>query len=94
MRKEKPVSTSETFHEDGTYCHYEDLILGLLIIFTVLKNIYAHRLRPIPIASVATRILQGSSGSLNFLAWDSLVPVIHRTVGLSLFLTQKAEMIA
>lgn len=37
----------------------------------------AYRLRPMPIASVATRILQGSSGSLNFLAWDSLVPEIQ-----------------
>lgn len=34
-----------------------------------------YRLRPMPIASVATSILQGSSGSLNFLACDSLVPV-------------------
>lgn len=37
-----------------------------------------YRLRPIPIASVATMILQGSLGSLNFLACDSLVPVNHK----------------
>lgn len=30
-------------------------------------------------ASVATRILQGSSGSLNFLACDSFVPVNSKT---------------
>lgn len=39
-----------------------------------------YRLRPIPIASVATSILQGSSGSLNFLACDSLVPVNHTLI--------------
>lgn len=38
-----------------------------------------YRLRPIPIASVETMILQGSLGSLNFLACDSLVPVYHKT---------------
>lgn len=49
-----------------------------------------YRLRPIPIASVATSILQGSSGSLNFLAWDSLVPVNHTETKLSA--TQTAEL--
>lgn len=39
-----------------------------------------YRLRPIPMASVATSILQGSSGSLNFLACDSLVPVNHTPI--------------
>ena len=33
-----------------------------------------YRLSPIPMASVATRILQGSSGSLNFAAWLNLAP--------------------
>lgn len=49
-----------------------------------------YRLRPIPIASVATSILQGSSGSLNFLACDSLVPVNHTEPKLSA--TQTAEI--
>lgn len=41
------------------------------------RNTY--RFNPMPIASVATRILQGSFGSLNFLAWDNFVPVEQRS---------------
>lgn len=39
-----------------------------------LKKLVTYRFSPMPIASVATRILQGWLGSLNLCAWASLVP--------------------